>query len=369
LSLRAAAALFAGIGILLFTLLIAWLAGRNLHRSLEQQVGLTFETLAVQLGDKLDRTLYERYRALQFAANLATLRSYAASPAERRQVLAGLQDATPDFVWLGLLDAQGRIVAATRGYAEGTSAAEQPWFRGARDRPYAAGPREMRTLPADLLRAEEGEAAPRVFDLAVPVADPDGRFAGVLVAHLRWGWTREAMASVVPESARRERLGATVYSGNGDTLLDSGGSGWTRPPDSPALPDRRFRGSLIEPTALGTTYFTGFIRSRGYRDYRGLGWVTAVRQPAERAFAPVTALRESIFGWGLGFAALGMIAAWRFAGRLSRRLRSVGTAAARIQSGDVLARLPGARGEGELARMCGALDRMVDDLRERKPGS
>jgi nitrogen fixation/metabolism regulation signal transduction histidine kinase len=62
-----------------------------------------------------------------------------------------------------------------------------------------------------------------------------------------------------------------------------------------------------------------------------------------------------------------MLGAWFYADRFSRRLRAVGTAAGRIQGGDVLARLPSGKGDGELARMCGALNRLVDDLREKKP--
>jgi HAMP domain-containing protein len=217
-----------------------------------------------------------------------------------------------------------------------------------------------------VLAPEEGEAAPRVLDLAVPVADPDGRFAGVLAAHLRWGWARETQLSVIPEAVRRERIGVTVYSTAGDVLLDSGGSGWTRPPDPPALPGRRaFRGHLVESTSLGTTYVTGFVRSRGFREYRGLGWIVAVRQPVERAFAPATEVRHAIARWGFGCAGLGMIGAWIFAGRLSRRLRSLATAAGRIQAGDVLTVLPSGRGEGEMEQVCGALGRMVEDLRAR----
>jgi hypothetical protein len=368
MSLRAAAALFVGLGTVLLTILIAWIAGRNLHHTLEQQAGMAFEALAVQMSDRIDRTLYERYRTLQFAANLDLLRSYATPVAERRRALLALQDATPDFAWLGFADAQGRLVAATRGYAEGTSVAERRWYRTTREQSYAGGPREAPELPAEILPPEEGEPAPRVFDLAVAVLDADGRFAGVLAAHVRWGWTREVLAAVVPEAARREHQGITVYSADGDVLLDSGSSGWTRPPDFPALPDRRrLRGHLIEPTSLGTTYLTGYARSRGYREYRGLGWITALRQPVAPAFAPVAALRDTIARWGFGFALAGMLVAWLYAARLSRRLRAVGTAAGRIQGGDVLARLPSGRGEGELARMCGALNRLVDDLREKKP--
>jgi HAMP domain-containing protein len=369
-SLRGAAVCFFLGGGVVFTVLIASLAGRTLHRSLESHLGGSFETLAVQVSDKLDRTIFERYRTLQLAANLAALRDPATAPADRRRVLAALQDTTPDFAWIGFLDTTGRIVAATKSDREGTSAEMRPWFRGAREQPFAGNPHEAPEIAAAGLLAGEGENSARFLDLAVPVTDTDGRFAGVLATQVRWDWAHEVQLSVVPETARRERIGVTVYTGNGEVLLDSGGSGWTRPPDLPAIPDRRkFRGNLIEPTTLGTTYLTGFMRSRGFREYRGLGWITAVRQPVDQAFVPVTELQHSIARWGFVFTGLGMIGAWVFAGRISRRLRSVGTAASRIQSGDILATLPSARGEGEIEQMCGALSRLVEDFRAKLDAS
>lgn len=364
LSLRAAAALYIGLAAALFTLVLAWLAGRALQGSLDRHLGPAYETLALQLGDKLDRTLYERYRTLQLTAALAPLRAYDATVADRRRVLTAVQDASPDFVWLGLANPQGRIVAATGGVLEGTNAESRPWFRGALDQPFAGGLREPRELPSALVKGEDDDHVPRVLDLAVPVADPDGRFAGVLAAQVRWNWAREVQLSVLPDTARRERIGATVYASDGEVLLDSGGSGWTQPPDAPAIPDgRRLRGHLIEPTALGTTYLTGYARSRGFKDYRGLGWITAVRQPAELAFAPVAALRRTILGWGFVLTAVGTAGAWVYAARLSRRLHTVGLAAERIRTGDVLATLPSGTGEGEVERMCGALWRLVEKLR------
>ena len=366
LSLRAAAALFFGLVAVAFTVLVASLAGRSLRQSLERQLGGHFETLAGQMSDKLDRTIYERYRTLQLAATLAPLRATDATSTDRRRVLTALQESTPDFAWIGFVDPTGRIDTSTAGLGEGSSAEARPWFRGAREQAYAGNLREAPEIAAAAAPAGEGDVSRRVLDLAVPVTGADGQFAGVLAAHLRWGWAREVQLSVVPEAARRDRLGVTVYSAAGDALLDSGGSGWTRPPDAPAVPDRRkFRGNLIEPTTLGSTYLTGFVRSRGFREYRGLGWITAVRQPVDKVFAPAAELQLTIARWGFAFAGIAMTGAWLFAGRVSRRLRSVGTAAGRIQAGDVLTVLPSGRGEGELEHMCAALGQMVEDFRTR----
>ncbi len=363
-SLRAMATLLFGLGAAAFTTLLVWLAGRSLEQTFVQHLGGSFETLAVQMSDKLERTIYERSHALQFVASLAPLRTADTSVPDRRRLLSAVQDGSPDLAWIGFADRSGKIVASTNRLDEGASADMLPWFRGAREQPYVGNPHDARETVADPLAAEGTDTDPRVFDLAVPVADLDGRFLGILAAQVRWGWTRDMQRSIVPDAARRERIGLTVYAGNGDILIDSGGSGWTRPPGPPAIPGTRtFRGNLTEPTEGGTTYLTGFVRSRGYRDHRGNGWITAVRQPVDYALSPVTDVKRTIARWGIAFTVAGMAGAWYFASRLSRRLRSVGTAAARIESGDVLAALPSARGEGELEHMCRALGRMVDHFR------
>ena len=223
---------------------------------------------------------------------------------------------------------------------------------------------ELPALTRELIGSDESRSS-RYLDLAVPVHEPDGRFLGVLGAHVQWDWSREVQLSVIPESARRERIGVTVYSATGDVLLDSGGSGWSQPLEAPSIPEaRKFRGTLVEPTASGTIYLTGFARSRGYRDYRGLGWLVAVRQPANLALAPVRDLQRTIFGWGALLTVALVTTSWISAGRLARRLHTIELAANRIREGDVLTVLPHPRGEGELAQMCGALGELVQELRK-----
>ena len=116
----------------------------------------------------------------------------------------------------------------------------------------------------------------------------------------------------------------------------------------------------------GTTYLTGFSRSRGHREYRGIGWLIAVRQPVDRALSGVRALRRGVNLWGGAIGVAATVAAWIIAGRHARRLRSVRAAAERIQEGDILTVLPHPKDKSELAAMCGALDDLVEDLRARQ---
>ena len=92
----------------------------------------------------------------------------------------------------------------------------------------------------------------------------------------------------------------------------------------------------------GTSYFTGFSKSDGYRSYPGLRWIVLVREDQKLAFAPVRSLQRNIAISGAVFAALSALLAWALAETLSRpllQLADVGRGLAARTS----ARVPGSR--------------------------
>ena len=364
-SLRARATLVFGGGALVFTLLLGSIAGAMLHHQLEHQLGPSYENLAAQVNDKLDRRIYERLRELQFAASLAPLRSAATPANERRAALESLFSTSVDYAWIGFADATGTVTTASQGLFERTNVSTRTWFRGARTLPYAGEVHEF----AELTRArpEAIEDHPRFLDLAVPVTDADGKILGVLAAHLRWSLARDVQSSVVPETARREHLGVTIYAEGGEVLEDSNASGWTESPPAPSVPGGlRARGFLQESVGGDGNYLAGYARSRAHPNFRGLAWLVIVRQPARDAFAPVAELQRRIAWIGGSLAAFVALATWFVTSRLTRRLRAIATAADRIRTGDVLTLIPRPPGHSEMAGMCGALDAMVETLRQQK---
>ncbi|HVS51066.1 MAG TPA: cache and HAMP domain-containing protein [Opitutaceae bacterium] len=363
LSLRARAVLVVGGSAIAFTIFATWLAGAVFHRQLETHAAALMETYAFELADKLDRNLYAHQRTLQFIASVAPFSAPQATNAERTQTIEAALDSSPDFAWLGFADPSGTLVCTTQHLLENTRAAQQPWFRAPRDRPYLGGVHENAALAARVAEPSQ-ETSPRFVDLATAVHASTGEFLGVLVAELRWSWARDVQQSVVPDALRREHIDATVYSAAGEVLLDSGGSGWSDPPEAPSIPlTRRARGAFAENAADGTSYITGFARSPGVRDFRGLGGLVTVRQRSDAVFATVRELQRTIAIWGAVVALVLAIASWRFAGRHARRLAAVTLAADRIRGGDVLTTMPRAHDESELDRMCGAIDAMTAELR------
>ncbi len=366
LSLRAHATLIVGGGAALLIVLVTWSTGLMARRQIERQLGPAFETLALQVSDKLDRSLQDRQRQLQFLATLEAFRGDRGDDAERRRILSSALDAAPDVAWVGFIAPNGEVTLGTQGLFEKESVEATAWFRNANENPFVSEPHELPDLGRSIVDGGE-EGSPRFLTVAVPVRSPAGRFAGVLAAHVRWTLAREIRLSVVPEAARREHIGVTIYGANADVLLDSAASGWSAPPPMPAVPEgRRLRGSLVESTPEGAHYVLGYARNREHRGFRGFAWLVAVRQPADDAFLPVRQLQRSVFGVGFVFAALFAIGSWLAAGRLSRRMASIAAAAHRIREGDVLTVMPQPHDESEMAHMSSALGEMVEELRTKQ---
>jgi HAMP domain-containing protein len=366
-SIRAQAALVFGLLAAGFTLHYSNRAAEALASRIEADAGPLFETLAGSIRERIDRGMYERFHELQVAAAMPIFRDPTVPEATRRVALNLLHDTEEEYAWIGFANPEGRMVIGTHGLREGTDISGETWFDIAVHGGTHVGNVHEAPDLADKI-ARTGGGIPRVFDLAVPVTDINGKILGVLCASLRWSWVEEIQAQVVPESARRRLFGVTIYSPQGDILLDTGTDIWAAaPPPYPPVPvsargQTSFRGYLHEEVER-EAYLTGYALTRGFRNFRGLGLLVAVRQPDRRAFAEVGELRGDIRLIGFSATAFLVVAAWGFAGLLTQRLRAIESAAEYIRDGDQLALIPRPAGRGDLARMCRSLGRMVAKLR------
>ena len=296
-SIRAQCALVLGALAAGLTLFYSDRAADALAARIEADAGPLFETLAGSIRERIDRSMYERFHELQVAAAMPTFRDPAVGEQARRAALNYLNDTEEEYAWIGFANPAGKVVVGTGGLREGLDVAGEGWFDIAlQGGTYVGNLHEASDLADKIARTDGG--IPRVFDVAVPVTDTNGKMLGVLCASLRWSWVEQLQEQVVPESARRRLFGVTIYSAKGDVLLDTGTDIWGKvPPPYPPVPVsprglQAYRGYLHEDDE-GSSYLTGFALTRGFRNFRGLGLMVAVRQPDRRAFAEVGELRQS----------------------------------------------------------------------------
>lgn len=366
-SLRARSAIVFGSAALLLTVLSCKIGGDLLRGAVERHAAPLLEFAARQTGEKLERSAYERYVGLQLAAATLALQN-AAEPEALQRFVETVLDASPGLAWVGYANAEGTVIAATQRVFEGARVTDRPWFRGAQQRAWIGQVQELPELARSVAPADAAEL--RFVDIAAPLHRPDGSLAGVLGAYVRWSGPGLSENVPVPESLRRENTRTTIYNTRGEPLFETPASSWNQPADAPApAASGQARGSLIETGADGAGYLTGYVQTRGFGDFRGVGWIVAVRQPLADLYAPVKHHQRTTAAAG-GVLTLAMaVLGWLATAPISRQLRRIALAAGRIRSGDILAILPAGPGRSELARACSSLRNLVESLRERREDS
>lgn len=366
LSVRTAAALALGFVGALATALTAAVVGEVAGRRLETQVGQEVASTAAFMAQELDRGMFARWRDLQMLALLDQVRLGSSGQEQRRRVLEGLQATLPDYAWLGITDAQGRVQVATGGLLVGQDVSARPWFQKALQGPAVQDLHEAKLL-APLL-GQDGEP-PRFVDVATPLFDDEGQLTGVLGAHLYWSWAADverALRRALPEGVNRAEI--LVVSQDGEVLLG--------PPEElgghvTVAPERgwRLENEGIDERIIGTA------ATRGYLAYPGLGWSVVVSRAAHEALAPVAALRRDVLLWGLGLSLALAGLAWVLAHTLTRPLARLADAATALGAGRTPFQLAAgprevrAVGQGlsdaahELARRAAELERSEGFLR------
>jgi HD-GYP domain-containing protein (c-di-GMP phosphodiesterase class II)/putative methionine-R-sulfoxide reductase with GAF domain len=354
-----------GVAALLAALLQSLLVGTIAGRQIEVDIGGRLADLSAHMVDTLDRGMFERYRDIQILATLEPIRDPSTPPAARQALLETLQRTYPDYAWIGITDPAGTVAASTGGALLGENVAARPWFQAAQERPFVGDVHEA-VLLAKLLPSPDGEPL-RFVDIAVPLRDEQGRFIGVLGAHLSWSWAREVRASVLAPTQAARGVEIIVARADGQVVLG--------PPDlleqplalpSVAAARQGMAGVRAEEWPDGITYLVSFQQSRGYRDYPGLGWLILVRQPVTQAFAPAVTVQWQLVGGLLAMATLLIVLAGVMIGRSTRPLRQIAAVADRLRVNHHDGALPLVRGEDEVARLAHSLRALLASLLQQE---
>ena len=309
--------------------------------------------------------MFERYREIQIVTTLESIRDPDAPITQKRRILEKLQTTYPDYAWIGLTNPKGQVIASTKSILEGKDVSARPWFHKAPTQPYVGDVHEA-VLLAKLLPNPTKEPL-RFVDVAAAVTDDKGAFQGVLGAHLSWDWAKKLEESLLQPVLKHSHVEVLILSKDGTVLLG---------PPSLALKKltlhslQEARTQLpsyhVETWSDGTTYLTGLVRTQGYRDYPGLGWMVLVRQPTAIAFAPARQLQWQLFWWGLIVGVLFAGISWIFVERITRPLLAIAAIAERIRQGEPNVKIQVLPGQDEVARLSWSLYKLVNALSEKE---
>ncbi|WP_067066181.1 diguanylate cyclase domain-containing protein [Roseateles chitosanitabidus] len=277
--------------------------------------------VAVDFRDGLDHGMAQQYKEVRVLAQLEPFRRFD-DPESMRRALDQIQIGFDHFAWLGVTDAQGKVVAAAGGLLDGVDVSKRPWWQGARKgAPFVGDVHSALLLEKLLPRQSEPW---RFVDFAVPLLDPRGQLQGVFGVHLSWGWARQIKSELIDATMASHQAEALVLGKDGAVIL-----GPSELEGKPlALPAENGAG-LREQRVDGVDYFVVSVPSEGYGPYPGLGWTVLVRQPVSIALEDYFRLRRQIMLSAVLLLTLAVPVSWWLARRMSRPLDELTRALAR----------------------------------------
>jgi diguanylate cyclase (GGDEF)-like protein len=344
-------------------LTVALVQVRLTSERIAREAGLEVADVAVEVAERLSRDMAARGTELLLLAQVRTHQG--PSPAGQiRSQLELLQHSVPHYAWIGYLDAQGRVVAATRGLFEGGSGAGRPVYTEGRKGLWFGD-----VHPAVVLESilnPDGGAPLEFVDVATPVHDAGQQLQGVMAAHLGWEWARQVTEEVLRPHENRHRLEVMIAEAQGRLILGPKAQRHRPLPiGSEALPapGERYRLARWDD---GVQAMTAVALSGPYRLFPGLGWQVVVRQPIDVALSEARAAGRQIFAWGAGvglaFLILGLWLARRVSQPVHRLMHATG-ALRQVRAGG---RAGAERRQADVTWVAELLQQMDRDLASRE---
>ncbi len=264
-----------------------------LHYVETRLVAMTGESLALgaaEIADKLDRLLFERYGDTQMVARAFSVQTH--DPVAMTRYLAWMQTSYPVYIWLGVTDARGVVVAATDQASVGQDLSRRGWFRAAR---------EAATVQAGDVEPYEAAGGIDAVAFTAPIVGPKGKFLGVVTTRVGLTALEEVLTRTIRAvQAQRGFLGSVEYqflTRQGVAFIDSdlqhkGNVNLKRLGLPSALLTESDRPGYVEEEHLRrhVPVVTGYARTQGHQEFKGLGWGVLLRMDRQDILAPIWAV-------------------------------------------------------------------------------
>ncbi len=286
------------------TMLALVVGATALHYIETRLIAITGENLslaAAEIADKLSRMLSERQKEAQTITR--TLMAQKQDAAYLTRHLTWIKKSSGVYVWLGVTDQHGRIVAATNPATVGRDVSEEIWFQSVRQ----GGMIHVGDVQVDVVTDGTDAVA-----FTAPITSPEGKFVGAVTTRIAIAALEDAVTHTIRMlQAQHELLGTSEYqfmTYNGDVFVDSdllhkGNVNLKQLKLPSALQSEMNMFGYIEEehARRHVPVVTGYARSLGYQGFPGLQWTVLVRMDRNSILTPI---RNVV--WKLGAAAFVM---------------------------------------------------------------
>jgi len=261
---------------------------RSVEHRLVYSAGEELRIAAAEVSDKLDTLLFERYGDAQMMAHAFALRS--ADAPYLSGYLGWMRSIyKPVYLWLGVTNAQGTMVAATDPSLRGREYGHAEWFQEVR---------RTKVFRIDDVAVHDPEAGTETIAFTAPILDTSGRFVGVVTSRVSMSVLEDVTRRTVRSlEARQEFAGAITFqmvTAMGTIFVDSdvmhkGGN--VHQSELLSSNESQFGDAgFVEEEYRGRPVVTGYAQTKGFGDYPGLGWHVLVRMDRDRILEPITSI-------------------------------------------------------------------------------
>lgn len=270
--------------------LVALLAGvfllRNVESRLVAAAGEELTISAAEVSDKLDRLLLERYGNVQMMARAFALRS---SDARYLSSYLGWMKSSfaPVYLWLGVTDGQGIMMASTESTLRGQDFSNTSWFQRARD---------TRSIQVDDVDVHDADSGVETIAFTAPILDAEQTFLGVVTTRVPMSVLEEVTSRTVRSLEDRQEFPGPVtfqmVTKQGNVFVDSDllhkGPLNVQQAGSPlATSSLSSEPGFVEEDYRGKPVVTGYAHTKGFAEFPGLGWYVLIRMEREHILEPI----------------------------------------------------------------------------------
>ncbi|MBK8510468.1 MAG: histidine kinase [Candidatus Competibacter sp.] len=306
---------------------------------------------ATQIRHAIDTSLATRQAILEAtAAQIVADDQEGTGPPLYSRHLRALQTQFSEFLWLGVADKDGHLVATTSDLPQNQTVATCAWFQQGRKGRFLGDARQSSLLDPPSPSSPLTERSPG-FVVAVPIARPSGDLVGVLGARLSWTWIEGQESQLLGQLESRRSLDLLVATADRVVLL--GPEAWlghTLAADSDLSEAGRYViGQNVVPPQL----------------QKGLGWIVVLRQDSGTALARARLAHRTVFWTVLLAGLLSAIAAIFVTRDLTGGLSALADQAQAVRQG-AQEQLSVPTGTDEIGRIGTALGDLVSHLQQEK---
>ena len=344
-------------GLSLLTLLSVGLyVGRLATQQIAVTAGESVHATARAAADLLAANLRERELEIELLSQVA---HFVRGDLSHPDILFSLElrkKFRSEFAWLGVVDANGKVIQASGGMLRGLSVGKRPWFTAGLKGVYTGDVHEAVFL-AKLLPSQASGEPLRFIDFAAPIKNKDGLVVGVIGALGHWRWVTETVQAAADRMGSESHSEILILDKRGNVLYPLSLVGPSRLPEG--MPTQRPYATVT--WSDGRDYLTSQVTVDA-RTQNDLGWSIVVRQPLKTALQPLYALRNRLVALGFVATLLVALVALRLARSVSEPIEQLAAAARQIERREATPQYPTATGAREVAKLSQSMQSMTESL-------